>query len=91
MDTFERITILDNEVQAELIDAILREREIPHMMVSFYDSAYDGLYQAQRGWGSVNAPPQFRAEILTILEDVKQQAQAPPAAPEADGESGGKA
>jgi hypothetical protein len=82
MERFERIAILDNEVQAELMDSILSDRGIPHNMVSYYDSAYDGIFQGQKGWGSIDAPPGSRAEILSILEDVKRQSQSPPAAPE---------
>ncbi len=73
MDKVERIAVLDNEVQARLVDAILSSRSIPHLMRSNHDSAYDGIYQAAMGWGQVEAPHDFREEILTVIEDVKRQ------------------
>lgn len=73
MDKVEKIAVLDNEVQARLVDAILSGRSIPHLMRSNYDSAYDGIYQAAMGWGQVEAPSAFREEILAVIADVKRQ------------------
>ena len=84
MDRLEKIAVLDNEVQAELVDSVLSERDIPHIMRSYHDSALDGLYQAKAGWGHVEAPESCRDEILAVIEDVKRQASsgtAPPAPP----------
>jgi hypothetical protein len=74
---FETIAILDSEVQAELLDGVLSGQNIPHIMQSYHDSAYDGLFQSQRGWGCVAAPARFRDEILASLESLKQQAEHP--------------
>ena len=82
---FEKIAVLDNEVQAELLDGVLSGQDIPHIMQSYHDSAYDGLFQAQRGWGHVAAPAKFRDEILATIENLKRQAEQPeppPAGPE---------
>jgi len=76
MDKLEKIAVLDNEVQAELVDSVLEERAIPHLMRSYNDSALDGLYQTSKGWGHVEAPQSFREEILAVIEDVKRQAAA---------------
>lgn len=81
---FEKIAVLDSEVQAELLDGVLSGQDIPHFMQSYHDSAYDGLFQAQRGWGHVAAPAQFRDEILATIENLKRQAEQsepPPAGP----------
>ena len=76
-DRLEKVAVLDNEVQAELIDEILSGREIPHIMQSYHDSALDGLYQAVKGWGVVLAPQSFKPEILAALEEVRRQSQSP--------------
>ena len=60
---YDKIAVLDNEVQAEALDALLTGIGIPHKMISYRDSAMDGLYQATRGWGHVEAPLD-RAEIV---------------------------
>ncbi len=76
MDKLEKIAVLDNEVQAELVDNVLSDRGIPHLMRSYYDSALDGLYQARSGWGHVEAPESFREEILSVIEEIRRQASA---------------
>ena len=44
---FINIAILENIIEAQLIDSILNEQNIPHMIRSFHDTAYDGLFQFQ--------------------------------------------
>jgi hypothetical protein len=86
MDKLEKIVVLDNEVQAELVDSVLAEREIPHIMRSYHDSALDGIYQAKSGWGHVEAPESFRDEIVAVVEEIRRQASsgAAPQSPPAD-------
>lgn len=83
-ERFEKIAVLDNEVQAELMDGVLSGRDIPHILQSYHDSALDGLYQAVKGWGVVLAPASFKDEILAALEDIRLQSQSPPTDPEGD-------
>jgi hypothetical protein len=72
MEDYVKITVLENEIEAQLLDSILKEREIPHIMRSYYDTAYDGLFQTQKGWGSVEAPESFRVEIMEIILDLRR-------------------
>ncbi|NWF53953.1 MAG: hypothetical protein HXY45_04070 [Syntrophaceae bacterium] len=70
MEEFKRILVLENEIEARLLDSVLNERNIPHRIRSYYDSAYNGIFQTQKGWGIVLAPPEFEAEVLSIYEDL---------------------
>jgi hypothetical protein len=79
---FEKVAVLDNEVQAELMDGILSGRDIPHIMQSYYDSAMDGLYQTGKGWGAVLAPASFREEILAALAEIRRQSQSSSGGPD---------
>ena len=78
---FEKAVVLDNEVQAELVDSVLSERDIPHLMRSYHDSAYDGLFQFSAGWGRVEAPLQRRDEILEILDTIRRESDQQNAEP----------
>ena len=51
MEDYRKIAIMENEIEARLLDSILTERDIPHLMRSYHDTAYDGLFQTQKGWG----------------------------------------
>ena len=74
MDEYIRVAILENEIEARLIDSILSERKIPHRMRSYHDTAYNGLYQSQKGWGYVSAPESYHKEIKEIISEVRSAA-----------------
>ena len=78
MPDYMRIGILENEIEARLLASILSERHIPHEIRSYYDTAYDGLFQTQKGWGDVCAPAAHREAILEILEDIRADAACKP-------------
>ena len=66
-----KIAVLDNAIEAQLVDSILTERKIPHRLRSYHDTAYDGLFQVQKGWGKLYAPQSQKKEILKVIEDVR--------------------
>lgn len=74
MEDYIKAVTLDNEIEAGLIESILKQRGIPHRMRSYHDTAYDGLFQTQKGWGCINAPESYREEIREILSDVRKEA-----------------
>ncbi len=75
MEDYKKIAVLEDEFEAGLLESILNEREIPHRMRSYHDTAYDGLFQAQKGWGFVAAPEQCEAEVREILADLREEAE----------------
>ena len=68
---FIRIVILENAIEAQLVRSILDQHQIPHRIRSFYDTAYNGLFQMQKGWGELTAPPSCKQEILDIVKDIQ--------------------
>ena len=73
MENSQKIAILRNEVEANLLDAVLLKLDVPHIIQSYYDAAYDGLFQVQKGWGCVIAPENYKAQILEILSDLRKK------------------
>lgn len=72
MNGYKKIKILDDYIQAQLLDSILTEEKIPHIMKSYSDTAYDGLFQMQKGWGHVEAPVEYEDRILDIIEELTE-------------------
>lgn len=64
---------LQNEVEARLLSSLLDDEGIPHYVRSFHDSAYDGIFQAQMGWGRVEAAPEHLSRIGELLDDLRAQ------------------
>ena len=73
MEDLERIVDIENEFTGRLIESILKERDIPHILRTYHDSAYDGLWAFQQGWGFIEAPPEFRDEIMKIYDEILSQ------------------
>jgi hypothetical protein len=74
MESYVKTAILENEFEAQLLDSILTDRDIPHCLISYHDTAYNGLYQTQLGWGYLTAPPPYKNEIEEILADLRAKA-----------------
>ena len=74
MDKTVKILILTNEIEAKLIDGLLNERNIPHLIRSYHDSALNGLFQ-HSGWGDVLAPEEFKEEIIEIYKGMSLQSE----------------
>ncbi|MGD8523596.1 MAG: hypothetical protein PVF56_20775 [Desulfobacterales bacterium] len=70
---FIRIVVLENAIEAQLVRSILDQHQIPHRIRSFYDTAYNGLFQMQKGWGELNAPSLYKQEILDIVQDIRSE------------------
>ncbi|NSW93718.1 MAG: hypothetical protein HPY62_03310 [Bacteroidales bacterium] len=75
MEKAVKILVLNNEIEAKLLSEILKDNNIPHLIRSYYDLAYDGLFQKQAGWGHVEAPEAYREEITRIYSEMSENIQ----------------
>lgn len=65
-----KILVFKNEIESLLLDEILTEKNIPHIIRSYHDSALDGLWQTQTAWGHIEASEKYREEILKIYSEM---------------------
>ena len=68
---YKKILILENEMEAQRLSSILEEEGIPHMVRSYHDSVYDGIFQSQRGWGHLEAPEEYEDTINLLYNNMK--------------------
>ncbi len=68
-----RICILEDPFEAQIIAGILTDENLPHMIRSYHDTAYDGLFQSQKGWGEIRAQREYKEQILDIVENYRSQ------------------
>lgn len=73
MEEYKKIILLENEVEAGLLQSELEQKKILFNIITYHDIAYDGIFQAQKGWGFVEAPERFREEIINIYQDLIQE------------------
>jgi hypothetical protein len=74
---FVKIATLEGLVEAQVVESILTEHHIPYRIRSFHDTAYDGLFQLQKGWGDLYAPASYESEITEILTAIRTQSTPP--------------
>lgn len=67
----KKIISISSEIEAIRIKEILDSNEIPYLVRSFHDSAYDGLFQNQYGWGVLEANESDEDRILKLIKDLK--------------------
>jgi hypothetical protein len=72
MENFIKIMVLENEFEAQILESVLQEREIPHFLKSYHDEVYGRLFQMNKGWGAVNAPERYKVEIEEIVADLRK-------------------
>ena len=68
---FIKVSVLENTIEAQIMGSVLDEQKIPHRIQSFHDTAYDGLFQLQKGWGAIWAPKAHQNTIRDILKDIR--------------------
>lgn len=67
-----KILEFENEFEAARLSDILTEKNVPHLIRTYHDSAYDGLWQTQSNWGHIEAPEEFSEEIKKIYNEFSQ-------------------
>ncbi len=72
MSKYEKIIVLSNEIEAKLMDEILKDRQIPHMIQSYHSSAYGSIFQFSGGWGHIEAESKYRDQIVSIYNELKK-------------------
>jgi hypothetical protein len=70
MDEFEKILDLNNEFEAERLEEILNEKNIPFGIVPVSDSVFGTIEILENGWGYLEAPTRFKKEILEIYAEI---------------------
>ena len=73
MEPYEKILVLNNEFEADVMEEILTDQNIPHGIVPRPDSVLEGIVQMESGWGYVEAPPVYKDEIIRLYEEMNQE------------------
>jgi hypothetical protein len=64
--------IVESRFERDRVSQALSEAGIPFLIKSFLDTAYDGLYLPQKGWGAVMVPEESYEEGKRIIFEVKK-------------------
>lgn len=60
---------LADVIEASIVEDALQQADVPAVIDSFHDSAYDGVYTFQKGWGRVRVPKSHANKAVAIIKE----------------------
>jgi hypothetical protein len=70
-EVFVKVATVDNKFEADVLSNTLKKECIQVMVRSFHDTAYDGIYIPQKGWGIILVPAEDKDKAEEIIASVK--------------------
>ena len=70
------IYTLANRFEADLLMDALHREDITAILRSFEETAYDGLFVPQRGWGQILVPEEYVSEAHEVIAPLIQDLQS---------------
>ena len=74
---WKKLITLDNQFQADLLTDALGKAAIPFLVREYKDTAYNGLFVTQKGWGTVMVDEARFGEAEEMVRDLFDQTQGP--------------
>ena len=65
-----RVHTVENRFEADLLVQALRQENIPVLLRRFEETAYDGLFVTQMGWGALLVPGDYEEEAASVVNRV---------------------
>ena len=70
--TLVKVFTLKDRFEADVITRELEKEGIPVLIRSFRDTAYDGIFIPQKGWGEVRVPEKEQERAIGIIDALEQ-------------------
>jgi len=74
--TLVKIFTLNNKFEADLITRELEKEGITFMIRNFRDTAYNGIYIPQKGWGEVRVPEKDKQRAMELIAGLEDDLEA---------------
>jgi hypothetical protein len=71
-ESFKKIAVVENTFEADLISQTLQQEGIPCMIRPYHDTAYDGIFIPQKGWGAVMVPEALEEKACAIIAEIRE-------------------
>ncbi len=71
-DQWVKVGTVENRFEGDRISQALEQAGIQFFIKSFLDTAYDGLYLPQKGWGVVMVSESDQEEAERLISEIKK-------------------
>ncbi|RLA78892.1 MAG: hypothetical protein DRG36_05670 [Deltaproteobacteria bacterium] len=68
----KKVTVVENKFEADLIADALSREGIRHLVRSYEDTAYDGIFVLQKGWGAILVAEEDEGRALEIIRELRR-------------------
>ncbi len=68
----KKVTVVENKFEADLIANTLQQEGIPFMIRSYHDTAYNGIFIPQKGWGAIMVPEELEIKARDIIAELRE-------------------
>jgi len=69
---YTKVTTLDNSFEADLATQALDRAAIPYIVRPYRDTAYDGIFIPQKGWGALLVPEDAADRAKDVIALLRQ-------------------
>lgn len=83
-----RVHTVENRFEADLLIQSIQQEGIPVLLRRFEETAYDGLFVAQMGWGAIFVPADFEEAARGLIEGILDRVEKEGIPPATDGQEG---
>lgn len=66
------VQVVDSKFEADIIAKVLEREDVPYVCRRHEETAYDGIFVPQRGWGAILVPISLREKAVEIIERVRK-------------------
>ena len=65
-----RVHTVENRFEADLLIQALHQEHVPVLLRRFEETAYDGLFVAQMGWGALLVPADYEKTARSLISRI---------------------
>ena len=67
-DKLVRVVVLSSRFEADLVEDALKREGVPHLIQGYEETAYNGIFIPQKGWGALLVPEGMKKTALAVIE-----------------------
>ena len=75
IENLKKIAVAENKFEADFISQTLQEEGITCMIRPYHDTAYDGIFIPQKGWGAVMVPEALEGKASAIIDEIREEVE----------------
>ena len=68
----KKVAVVENRFEADLVRDALEREGLSCVIRSYEDTAYDGIYVLQKGWGAILVSEEDEARAEEILQELRR-------------------